>query len=125
MNHNQGHHKHKDNMSHQDWESVVFKKNIQNKEAKKTKKHVSQKAETIGKFVAPINFKKEMMQARVAKKKTQKELASSMNLPLTMISDWESGKKVPTNQQIAKIERALGIKLPRCKKIKNADPNDS
>lgn len=112
-------------MSHQDWDPIVFKKNKMKKEVTKVQKHVSQKAETIGKFVAPINFKKEMMQARVQKKKTQKDLAASMNLPLTMISDWESGKKVPTNQQIAKIERALGVKLPRCKKIKNADPNDT
>ena len=112
-------------MSHQDWDNVTFKKKPkETKELKKTKKNISQKAETLGKFIAPSNFRKEMMQARVQKKMTQQDLANKMNVQQNVIRDWESGKSVPNNNAIGKIERAIGVKLPRCKKIKNSDPND-
>jgi len=33
-----------------------------------------------------------------------------------IIQEYESGKAIPNNQVIAKIERALGVKLPRAAK---------
>lgn len=110
-------------MDHQDWTPVTIKKKTKAEQlaTKEAKLANSQKGETIGKFVPAHDFRKLMMQARVAKKITQQELAKSMNLPLPIIRDWESGKKVPTNRQIANLERSLGTKLPRCKKMKIKD----
>ena len=112
-------------MSHQDWDTVTFRKKAkETKEVKKIKKNISQKAETIGKFIAPSNFRKEMMQSRVQMKMTQQDLASKMNIQQNVIRDWESGKSVPNNNAIGKIERAIGVKLPRCKKIKKSESED-
>tara|TARA_Y100000389_G_C17468694_1_gene528175 strand:+ start:4147 stop:4482 length:336 start_codon:yes stop_codon:yes gene_type:complete len=107
-------------MSHQDWTPFVMqKRTTQKKEQKTSQKKVSQLAENIEtKFIPASDFKVKMMQARVAKKMTQKDLAAKMNVPITQIQKWESGKIVPTNQQIAKVSRAIGVELPRCKKIK-------
>ena len=42
---------------------------------------------------------------------SQAVLARMTNLPLSVIQDYESGKAIPNQQILAKIERALGIKL--------------
>merc|ERR1719271_1685403 len=55
-------------------------------------------------------------QARNAKGLTQKQLATQLNMQPQVINEYESGKAIPNNQIIAKIERALGAKLPRAKK---------
>ena len=34
------------------------------------------------------------------------------------VNKWESGKETPTNNDIAKLEKHLGIKFPRIKIIK-------
>lgn len=54
-------------------------------------------------------------QARQAKKMTQAQLATAINERPQIISEYESGKAIPNNQLIAKIERALGTRLPRNK----------
>merc|ERR1712129_245600 len=56
---------------------------------------------------------KAIQQARMAKKMTQKELATKINEKTQVIGEYESGKAVPNGQIIVKIERALGCKLPR------------
>ena len=47
-------------------------------------------------------------QARNAKGLTQKQLATQLNMQPQVINEYESGKAIPNNQVIAKIERALG-----------------
>jgi transcriptional regulator with XRE-family HTH domain len=47
---------------------------------------------------------------------TQKALATLMNEKPQVIAEYESGKAIPNPQLIAKIERALGTRLPRPKK---------
>ena len=54
-------------------------------------------------------------QARQAKGMSQKDLATKLMIPAKTIQDYESGKAIPNNQLIAKIERTLGCKLPRSK----------
>lgn len=49
----------------------------------------------------------------MAKKMSQKELASKVNVKLQVMGDYESGKAVPTGQIISKIEKILDVKLPR------------
>ena len=58
-------------------------------------------------------------QARCAKKNpdgstfTQKQLAQAIAEQQTVVNDVESGRLNPSPQLISKIERALGVKLPR------------
>ena len=55
-------------------------------------------------------------QARNAKGLTQKQLATQLNMQPQIINEYESGKAIPNNGIIAKIEKALGAKLPRAPK---------
>ena len=41
-----------------------------------------------------------------------------LGVALTLFTRWETGKDIPTNGDIAKIERTLGVKLPRTRKVK-------
>ena len=59
------------------------------------------------------SLSKAIMQARTAKKLTQKDLATAINEKPQVIGEYESGKAVPNPQIISKLERKLGVKLPR------------
>ena len=48
-----------------------------------------------------------------AKGLSQKDFAAKLMIPAKTIQDYESGKAIPQNGLIAKMERALGCKLPR------------
>jgi len=67
---------------------------------------------------------KAIMQARTAKKMTQKELATAMNEKPQVVAEYESGKAIPNGAIIAKMERVLKCKLPRPGK-KPAGPKPS
>lgn len=54
--------------------------------------------------------------ARMAKKMTQKDLARAINEAAGVIQEYESGKAIPNAQVLNKLDRALGIHLPRGKK---------
>merc|ERR1712039_728542 len=56
---------------------------------------------------------KAMMQARTAKGWSQKDLANQINEKPQIIQQTEQGTAVYNPQMITKIERALGVKLPR------------
>jgi putative transcription factor len=55
-------------------------------------------------------------QARLAKKMSQKDLATAINERPQIIQEYESGKAIPNPQILNKLDRALGIRLPRGKK---------
>ncbi|WFC98637.1 multiprotein-bridging factor 1 [Malassezia yamatoensis] len=59
-------------------------------------------APTVGKAIG---------QARQEKGLTQKELGTKINEKPNVIADYESGKAIPNPQILAKMERALGVKL--------------
>ncbi|CAM9161856.1 unnamed protein product [Heterosigma akashiwo] len=61
-----------------------------------------------------------IQQARLAKKWTQKQLATAINEKPQVIGEYESGRAIPNPQLINKIERALGTRLPRANKKKKA-----
>ena len=65
--------------------------------------------------VAP-ELKRALMQARAAKRMTQKDLALQLGCDAKTVQEYESGKAMPNNLLIAKMERALGAKLPRARK---------
>jgi len=60
-----------------------------------------------------VNVGKAMSKARLAKEPamTQKDLATKVNEKPSVINDYESGRAVPNQQVLSKIERALGVKL--------------
>lgn len=58
-----------------------------------------------------LDVGKLIQQSRMEKKLTQKDLATKINEKPQVIMDYESGKAIPNNQVMGKIERALGVKL--------------
>ncbi|CAI9088814.1 OLC1v1023251C1 [Oldenlandia corymbosa var. corymbosa] len=59
----------------------------------------------------PTELKKAIMQARQDKKLTQAQVAQLINEKPQVIQEYESGKAIPNQQIISKLERALGVKL--------------
>jgi len=57
-----------------------------------------------------------IMKARAAKGLTQKQLAQSLNLQPAVIAEYERGTAIPNNAVIARIEKAVGARLPRAPK---------
>jgi ribosome-binding protein aMBF1 (putative translation factor) len=56
---------------------------------------------------------------------TQKELATAINEKPQVVAEYESGKAMPNPQIILKLERSLGVKLPRSGKPKVTVPKPS
>uniref|UniRef100_A0A8C5WPN1 Endothelial differentiation related factor 1 n=1 Tax=Laticauda laticaudata TaxID=8630 RepID=A0A8C5WPN1_LATLA len=59
----------------------------------------------------PLEVGKVIQQGRQNKGLTQKDLATKINEKPQVIADYESGKAIPNNQVLGKIERAIGLKL--------------
>lgn len=120
-------------MEHQDFKTVVFnqkEKKAVDQNKKEVQKRISQKQVSsndneVVKVQADKKLGQLLSQARLAKGfKTQgdfiKELNQKTNLNISaqIYGKWESNKEIPTNEQIAKMEKVLTVKLPRNKKIK-------
>eukprot|EP00252_Welwitschia_mirabilis_P007058 TRINITY_DN180_c0_g2_i1.p1 TRINITY_DN180_c0_g2~~TRINITY_DN180_c0_g2_i1.p1 ORF type:complete len:143 (-),score=23.71 TRINITY_DN180_c0_g2_i1:387-815(-) len=56
-------------------------------------------------------LKKNIMEARLNKKLTQAQLAQQINEKPQVIQEYESGKAIPNQQILTKLERVLGVKL--------------
>tara|TARA_B110000008_G_scaffold279990_1_gene330346 strand:+ start:445 stop:798 length:354 start_codon:yes stop_codon:yes gene_type:complete len=108
---------------HQDWNEVLLRKPISvetknnSNNGHKTKAQHELEGNDI---VAPPKTSQELKLAiqkgRLMKKISQKQLATNMNTTTQLISQYENGKVVPSNAIIAKLEKQLGVKLPRPKK---------
>jgi putative transcription factor len=59
------------------------------------------------------NLAQAISQARQAKKMTQAQLATAINERQQIVQEYESGKGIPNAQVLGKLDRALGIHLPR------------
>jgi len=126
-------------MQHQQWESVVFKSATGRAPVTTspilmprnqmpagpgptaTKSGLSAAAlendsETLKHQTVSTELKKAIMQARAAKQMTQKALAMLLNTDAKTVQAYEAGTAIPNNALIAKMERALGAKLPRAPK---------
>lgn len=80
--------------------------------------------EDTGEYKAPIINKKicaVIQKARLNKNLTQKTLAQKINIQVSQLNDFESGKKKPDNAILGKLERILGVKL-RGNNSKLGDP---
>ena len=61
----------------------------------------------------PHELRLAIARARQAKGWTQAELAQRLGVKPKDVNEYESGRAVPENQFVARMERALGAKLPR------------
>lgn len=120
-------------MDHQDFKPVILNsKQRKDSEviAKETQKRISQKVKDLAdtletvKIEADKKLGQQLSQARIAKGFNKQsdfvnEINSKSNLKISLqiYTKWESNKEIPTNEQIAKMEKILGVKLPRNKKV--------
>ncbi len=120
-------------MDHQDFNPVILNsKQRKDSEviAKETQKRISQKVKDLAdtletvKIEADKKLGQQLSQARIAKGFNKQsdfvnEVNSKSNLKISLqiYTKWESNKEIPTNEQIAKMEKILGVKLPRNKKV--------
>ncbi|CAL5200704.1 unnamed protein product [Lathyrus oleraceus] len=74
-------------------------------------KRLDEDTENLAHDRVPTELKKAIMQARTDKKLTQAQLAQVINEKPQVIQEYESGKAIPNQQIIGKLERALGAKL--------------
>ena len=58
-------------------------------------------------------FQTQMMQARLQKGLTQKQLANACNLTEHTIKNYENGKAIPQSNDIVKINKILGVTLKK------------
>ncbi|KAK6132479.1 hypothetical protein DH2020_033702 [Rehmannia glutinosa] len=86
-----------------------------NKAAKSTTtlntRKLDEDTENLAHEKVPTELKKAIMQARMDKKLTQAQLAQMINEKPQVIQEYESGKAIPNQQIISKLERVLGVKL--------------
>merc|ERR1712014_286105 len=78
-------------------------------------KKLDENADTFRHDTVSHDFKMALQQARLAKKMTQAQLASAINEKQTVINEYESGKAIPKGEVINKLNRALGVRLPKAK----------
>lgn len=79
---------------------------IGSKFAKLDNAEEAEKIETVS-----LSLSQKIQQGRADKGMKQKDLATKINVKPQVIGDYESGRAVPDNKILGKIERALGIKL--------------
>jgi len=65
-----------------------------------------------------LDFKLALQKARTEKKWSQKDLAQKVNVKQSVINDYESGKAIPDPALISKLNRVLGVSLPKIPKKK-------
>ena len=122
-------------MEHQDWSTVVFSTSVKpahsslnssknstththrpqlSEEAKKTIS-LDNETENLKHIKVSQELKIAIMQARTSKNMKRSDVAKLLNTNEKQIADYENGKIIPNNQFIARLEKALGTKLPRVK----------
>jgi ribosome-binding protein aMBF1 (putative translation factor) len=111
-------------MDGQDWKTVVFRKptDVQKKEKSDQQRRLSQRVKTkdddTGAYAVQKLGKqtgKQIATARLARKMSQKQLASSLHIPLKTVQEYENGKALPSGTLINRLNRALGIKIVHAK----------
>mmetsp|Transcript_18919 Transcript_18919/g.26541 ORF Transcript_18919/g.26541 Transcript_18919/m.26541 type:complete len:83 (-) Transcript_18919:186-434(-) len=76
--------------------------------------------ETLGTRKSTQISKKALMQARQAKGWNQKQLAQQIGQAQAVVQQYEAGKAIPNGAIIQKLNRALGVTLPKIPKVKKA-----
>jgi ribosome-binding protein aMBF1 (putative translation factor) len=110
-------------MSHQDWNTITFNNisnQIKKENSKKTNSNKTSNPEKTH-LEAPKDLGKLISQARTANNKNQKQLSSEIGISQQILARWESNREFPNNAEIAKLEKILKTKLPRCKRVNNEE----
>ena len=108
-------------MDHQDYKVVTFN-STENKNKTNLNKETDKKISQLTKDVENVKIEADkklgqiLSQARTTLKLSQKEFATKLGTSHIVYQRWESGKDVPTNLEITKMEKILKVKLPRNKK---------
>lgn len=104
------------NMNHQDWKEVVFNK--ASTEVKKPHVELSKSvklekdSENLANKRVGLSLGKQIQTGRIAKGfKTQKELATRVNVRPEIINKYENGTAVPDTNVLQKLRQVLGVKL--------------
>lgn len=106
-------------MDHQDWNKITFNSKKHEINEKNKNKLLSQKISNNDFELKPSPcLPKNIIQARNSKGLKQSDLSKLLGISSIILQRWESGKEFPNNQQIANLEKNLGIKLPRLIKVK-------
>ena len=93
----------------QDWTPVVIKKPAPKPVPKPTK---PKELDEIGKVQhTTLELRKQIQNARMAKKMSQADLAKEINEKPNVIQAYENGKAIPSTQILQKLRRVLGVKL--------------
>eukprot|EP01000_Liburna_glaciale_P005569 NODE_5457_length_384_cov_435.149254_g4380_i0.p1 GENE.NODE_5457_length_384_cov_435.149254_g4380_i0~~NODE_5457_length_384_cov_435.149254_g4380_i0.p1 ORF type:complete len:112 (-),score=37.69 NODE_5457_length_384_cov_435.149254_g4380_i0:48-356(-) len=74
-------------------------------------KTLDEDTETLKHKVVSKDVRTALSQGRQAKGLSQKELAAAISEKPQVVTEYESGKALPNQQVLTKMERALGIKL--------------
>lgn len=110
----------RDQSCFQDWETIMLKKQTlhpaTSKDQSQSKKCKIDENEIETPKKVSTELKIAIQQARMSNKLSQKQLASAMCCQPSLINQYESGKAIPNNVFISKLEQKLQTKLPRIKK---------
>jgi len=94
----------------QDWTPVVLKKPPPPKPTPNLTK--PKEFDEIGKVQhTTLELRKQIQNARMAKKMSQADLAKQINEKPNVIQAYENGKAIPSTQILQKLRRILGVKL--------------
>ena len=112
----------RDQTCFQDWETIILKKQTVPPKSIESTNLSASKTNDENDIVKPMKVSNELklaiQQARVNRKLSQKQLASMMSCQPSIINQYESGKAIPNNSFISKLEQKLKTRLPRAKKEK-------
>ena len=111
--------------NHQDWKPVIFMKNKTKKNNNKTKsvtakkkKYNKPKKEIVNDNSENLKLKKINLNLRIIIQKartdlnlTQKDFAQRLNLPISIVKNYESGKAIPSSHILNKMSKVLKVKL--------------
>jgi ribosome-binding protein aMBF1 (putative translation factor) len=111
-------------MEHQDWKTIVLKNpNIVKNQPKNIVKKTDLPKSTVNSSIklnendevtqikyVPKDISKLIIQGRITKKLTRKDLANSLNLKEDIITNIENGKAIYDGNLIAKIKKILNVK---------------
>ncbi|KAK3242088.1 multiprotein-bridging factor 1b [Cymbomonas tetramitiformis] len=83
----------------------------QQKSVQKNTAKLDNETEELSHERVSTDLKKAIIQGRSAKGLTQAQLAQQINEKPQIIQEYETGKAIPNNQILSKMERILGVKL--------------
>jgi ribosome-binding protein aMBF1 (putative translation factor) len=108
----------------QQWEPVIIRRSRKKKPGAPKftgRRDADQNTTTFKTQSTTVEYRRALMDARIAKRWKQTELAQKLNVTAKDIQSWESGKTVPPGNIRGKLNRILQTKLPQIQRVRNRD----